>query len=272
MSTTACAMLLTLMIDISGSVSYSNFELQRDATARVIESPALVQTIEPSEPLAVTVLYWSTNARVAVDWTIIDGQASATAFANRLRSTPRGDAGGMTYMGRSVSFALDNLDRAPCVADKVVIDVSGDGASSGEPRMPDVRDEAIAQGVTINGLPILADEPGVDVYYRENVVTPSGFIEVASSWEDFARAIRAKLVREVAGDYVILAQGTVRPGFHNGFRLGRDGFWYDENNNRYDDNGIRRTPTLEDRRRQDPEYNRCRERQIRNPSRGIRCY
>jgi hypothetical protein len=248
MSTTACAMLLTLMIDISGSVSYANFELQRDATARVIESPALVESIEPSEPLAVTVLYWSTNAQVAVDWAIIDGQASATAFANQLRATPRGSAG-----------------------DKVVIDVSGDGASMGEPRMPDVRDQAIAQGVTINGLPILALEPDVDVYYRENVVTPSGFVEVATSWEDFARAIRAKLVREVAGEYVTLTQGTVRPSFENGFRLGRDGFWYDENNNRYDDNGIRRTPTLEDRRRQDPEYRRCRERQLRNPSRGIRC-
>jgi hypothetical protein len=79
-----------------------------------------------------------------------------------------------------------------------VIDISGDGRDTHGPRFALTRDPAVAAGITINGLPILTDEPDLDSYYSTNVVGgPGAFTVPAASYDNFAAAILAKLIQEI---------------------------------------------------------------------------
>ena len=89
--------------------------------------------------------------------------------------------------------------RSPFQGIRRVIDVSGDGANNRGRFAEDARDEAVRAGVVINGLPILTLEPELDVYYRDSVIGgPGAFVIAVRSYEEFARAIRSKLVTEIA--------------------------------------------------------------------------
>jgi hypothetical protein len=80
-----------------------------------------------------------------------------------------------------------------------VIDVSGDGANNRGRPAAEARDDAVREGVTINGLPILALEPGLDQYYQTNVIGgPNAFMIVAETFEAFAEAVLKKLITEIA--------------------------------------------------------------------------
>jgi hypothetical protein len=80
-----------------------------------------------------------------------------------------------------------------------VIDVSGDGANNRGRPAAEARDDAVREGITINGLPILALEPGLDQYYQTNVIGgPNAFMIVAESFEAFAEAVLKKLITEIA--------------------------------------------------------------------------
>ena len=77
------------------------------------------------------------------------------------------------------------------------------------------RDEAVAQGIVINGLPIINDrpdpfpmrQPPLDDYYRENVIGgPGCFVEVATGFDAFDAAVRRKMLREIAA---VPVQGPV---------------------------------------------------------------
>jgi hypothetical protein len=85
-----------------------------------------------------------------------------------------------------------------------VIDVSGDGPNnSGNPVTP-ARDKAVASGIVINGLAIMlrpSDAPeGLDKYYADCVIGgPGAFVLPVHKIEDFAIAVRRKLVLEISG-------------------------------------------------------------------------
>jgi Protein of unknown function (DUF1194) len=82
---------------------------------------------------------------------------------------------------------------------KRIIDLSGDGANNRGRPAEDARDEAVQEGLVINGLPILTLEPDLDRYYRESVIGgPGAFVIAANDYEQFAVALRSKLVTEIA--------------------------------------------------------------------------
>jgi hypothetical protein len=63
-----------------------------------------------------------------------------------------------------------------------------------------MRDSAVAEGITVNGLAILNEDPSVDQYFKDNVIGGSGaFLLSATDYKDFARAIKQKLLREIGG-------------------------------------------------------------------------
>ena len=80
-----------------------------------------------------------------------------------------------------------------------VIDVSGDGANNNGRSLEPARQDAVAAGVTINGLPILSVEPDLDDYYARFVIGGDGaFVVPAKDYESFGEAIVKKLIAEIA--------------------------------------------------------------------------
>jgi hypothetical protein len=148
--------------------------------------------------------------RVIIDWTLIDGTKAAQNFVSQLDEAPRSFAN-FTSISGGIDFAMAQLKRAPFYSVRHTIDVSGDGTNNSGRSVSAARDEAVAQGVTINGLVILSERPleydpfhthpvgGLDAYYRENVVGgPNSFVMVAKSFNAFGKAMLNKLIAEIA--------------------------------------------------------------------------
>ena len=194
---------LVLAVDVSGSVNQTRFELQRQGYAAAFRDPRVVQAIAASthQAIAVAMVQWTgpTLHVVVVDWTLVHDQASANALAATFAAMPRQLFGGGTSVSGAIDFAMQLLPKSPYRSERRVIDVSGDGANNrGRPAAP-ARDEAVKAGVVINGLPILGLEPDLDSYYRENVIGgPGAFVIVARGYDNFAEAIRDKLINEIA--------------------------------------------------------------------------
>ena len=91
------------------------------------------------------------------------------------------------------------------VDESQVIDVSGDGANDSGRTVTLARDEALARGITINGLPIMLKWPDgpwdiedLDLYFRDCVIGgPGAFLVPVREKTHFVEAIKAKLVREI---------------------------------------------------------------------------
>ncbi len=201
---TPTALQLVLAVDASGSVDMPRFNLQKDGYAAAFRHPAVRAAIRGTVTgtIAVTMLQWTGPVlqAVVIDWTLVDGGAGADAFATAISQAQRVLFGGGTSISGAIDFSATQFARCPYPADRRVIDISGDGASNRGRPARIARDEAVAGGIVINGLPILALEPDLDTYYRDNVIGGAGaFLVAARDFDDFAQAIRSKLVTEIAG-------------------------------------------------------------------------
>jgi hypothetical protein len=201
---TPVAVQLVLAVDVSGSVSQDRFELQREGYAAAFRSAAVLQAIRSTSTgsIAVAMLQWTgpTLHVVAVDWSLIDGAFSAERFAAAIQAAPRVLFGGGTSISGAIDYAVGMLARAPYLGQRQVIDVSGDGANNRGRPAEDARDAAVDAGIAINGLPILTLEPDLADYYRQNVIGgPGAFVIAVNSYQEFAAAVRTKLVTEIAG-------------------------------------------------------------------------
>src|SRR6202795_2773801 len=188
----AAAVALVLAVDVSESVSPERYVLQHDGIARAFETPQLIDAIAAVPGgIEALVLEWSDpdKIRVTVDWTPIPNRGAAAAFAATVRATER-TSHGLTAIGSAMLAAAAAFDHMPEPAGHRVIDISGDGmANFGTPPAA-VRDGLVTQGITINGLPILSEEPWLDDYYRQNVIGgPSAFVVVATSFDSFAETM-----------------------------------------------------------------------------------
>jgi Protein of unknown function (DUF1194) len=207
-------LLLILAADVSRSIDAAKFQLQRDGYAAAISDPRVVEAIRSggNGRIGLTFVEWSGIGaqRVVIDWTAIGDAAAAKDFGDRLVETPRSFADRTSISG-AIEFALDRFANAPFSATHRVIDISGDGTNNAGRDVRELRDEAIAKGVTINGLVILSETPmawnpdhtnppgGLDNYYRNNVIGgPGAFVMVAQNFNSFGQAIIAKMIAEVA--------------------------------------------------------------------------
>lgn len=188
---------IVFAIDVSGSVNAARFELQRAGIAGIFADPE----VEPilGGGLAVTLMEWSDGHKVVVPWTILRNRAEASALAIRIAAAPR-PPGYSTELSLALLAAADLLDACPCSTASRIIDVSGDGPNNGPVSTPIARDEVVARGIQINGLPIVTPaEPDLAKWYAANVMGGDGaFIEVANGFADFARAMRRKFLFETA--------------------------------------------------------------------------
>jgi hypothetical protein len=194
---------LVLAVDVSLSIDNEEFALQRAGYAAAFRNPMVIDaiTMGGTGGMAVTYIQWSgaSEQKQIIGWRLIRDRESALAFADELAAAERLVASGSTSLSGAIDTAARLLRQRDFAPNRKVIDISGDG-SNNSGRLPIyARDEAVAEGITINGLAILKNEPFLDGYYRQNVIGgPGAFVITAADFGDFAQAILGKLVREVA--------------------------------------------------------------------------
>jgi hypothetical protein len=197
------AIALVLAVDASGSVSNQRFELQKQGYAAAFRNPQVLNSIRSlaTQSIAVTMVQW-TGPRlhvVVVDWMQVKDEASAAVLAAAIAAAPRQLFGGGTSISGAIDYSRLLLAQNPYRPVRHVIDISGDGSNNSGRPVIDARDEAVRDGVGINGLPILTVEPGLDRYYYDNVIGgPGAFMIPAESYDTFADAILKKLITEIA--------------------------------------------------------------------------
>jgi hypothetical protein len=194
---------LILMVDASGSIDEREFALQRLGYARAFKNPRVVNAIRSGALGRIAVAYaeWTGPAlqTMVIGWTLLDDERSAHAFAAELERRPRALYSGGTAVGSAILYGAAAIEARPFTAVRRVIDVSGDGATNRGPPAALAHDQVVARGFTVNGLPILTDDPFLDRYYETDVIGgPGAFSIPAKDFETFAAAILAKLVREIA--------------------------------------------------------------------------
>lgn len=196
---------LSLLVDVSGSVDTTEYNLQRTGYINAFKNPAVQAAILQSQrgSIAVNFIEWSSSnqQRQTVGWTLINSVATAEAFANAIAATTR-QFSGLTAPGNALNFATPLIFNNAFDSDRQVIDVSGDGAQNDGVNTATARNNALAAGVdAINGLVINpAGEAGLLAFYNNSIKGgATGFVEVADSFSDFGDAIVRKLVREITG-------------------------------------------------------------------------
>jgi hypothetical protein len=207
-------LLLVLAADVSRSVDQPKFQLQRDGYAAAITDQRVLNAIASgaNQRIALTFVEWSGAGaqKVVIDWTIIDGPEAARKFSDALVEAPRSFADRTSISG-AIDFSMEMLARAPFEAPRRTIDISGDGTHNSGRGLLAAREDALARGVTINGLVILSERPlpwnpehtnppgGLAKYFQDNVIGgPSAFVTVAESFQSFGQALIAKLIAEIA--------------------------------------------------------------------------
>jgi uncharacterized protein DUF1194 len=207
-------LLLVLAADVSRSVDDAKFKLQREGYAAALVDPRVVRAMTggPKGRIALVFVEWASEweQKVVIDWTVIAGERDAQAVSSRVLGAERSYRG-RTSISTAIDFSMTLLARSPFQTNRRVIDVSGDGTNNSGRDVIAARDEAIAKGVTINGLVILSEVPlatnpshthppgGLTAYYENNVIGgPGAFVVEAENFEAFGQLIISKLVKEIA--------------------------------------------------------------------------
>ena len=197
---------IVLAVDASGSMDPFEREVQRQGYAEAMRHPDLMRAVTAgwTGQIALSYFEWAGDIRPAsvIPWRLIDSAEAASAFATEIEAirmpTWRG-----TSISRAIHFAIDLLEVSQFDAAKRVIDISGDGPNNFGPPVTAARDRAVAMGITINALPIMIrPSRGVqlDRYFEDCVIGgPGAFVLVAHAPEEFAQAIRRKLILEISG-------------------------------------------------------------------------
>ncbi len=202
-----------LAVDVSRSVDPDEAKLQREGYIAALTHQRVLQAIAsgPNRRIAVTYFEWAgvNSQRIVVPWTLIDGDASAGDFVEQVAA-----ANYVFWNWTSISGAIDMgmamFDTNRFEGTRRVIDISGDGRNNQGRPAELARDDAVAKGITINGLPIVNDrtnfgrmpEYDLEAYYRDSVIGGQGaFLVVAQDFDSFAGAILSKLIREIAGEF-----------------------------------------------------------------------
>jgi hypothetical protein len=201
---------LVLAVDVSSSMTREEQELQRLGFIEAFQSPAAHKAIAKGSFGRIAVVYveWSSadDQVVLVPWTGIDGPDAARSFAAMLAHKPMRRAD-MTSIAGVISFSIKLFADLKDEPARRVIDISGDGPNNDGQKVKHARDHAVAEGITINGLPIMIKGPvsnwdlaDLDGYYKDCVIGGVGsFMIPLHHAEQFATVIRTKILREIAG-------------------------------------------------------------------------
>jgi len=202
---------VVLAVDVSYSMDPDEQKLQREGYVQALTSREFMDALRAgvNARIAVTYFEWANvgDQKVLLPWRLIDGPESAGAAAAELAAAPYRRASRTSISG-GLMFAQSLFESNPYRGLRRVVDVSGDGANNNGPPVTIIRDEVLAKGIIINGLPIMLKRPNpmtmdiedLDIYYEDCVIGgPGSFVIPIREREKFTEAIRAKLVLEIAG-------------------------------------------------------------------------
>ncbi|MCB1377807.1 MAG: DUF1194 domain-containing protein [Alphaproteobacteria bacterium] len=196
---------LVLAVDASGSVDELEYRLQLDGIAAGFRDPEVRQAIRsgPEGRIAVNMLVWAEHVwpKDTTGWWLLATDADAEEFARQVEGLPRRQ-NGATGLGEGLAAAVRTIASNTFIGRRRVVDVSGDGRETPAREfvvlVPQARAMAIGHGVTVNGLAIINEEPDLATYYRGQMQTGDGsFVIEARDYQDFAEAMRRKLLREI---------------------------------------------------------------------------
>jgi hypothetical protein len=209
---------IVLAADVSRSIDDEEFQLQRRGYAAAVTSPRFMQAIQSGVHGAVALCFveWAGPDQQAVvaKWLVIGDGEGAADFAKTLLDAPRSFAG-RTAIGAGIDFARAQLDTGGITATRRIIDVSGDGTNNSGRAVTAARDDAVAKGITVNGLAIINEKTGgiegtflyahthpsggLPTYYHDNVIGgPGSFVLQIVNFDTFAEAMTEKLLSEIS--------------------------------------------------------------------------
>jgi hypothetical protein len=195
---------LVLAVDCSSSVDAGDFKLQMGGIASALRDPSVYQAIAGGSrrQIALALVQWSTaqSQSITLRWRILSNQTDLDETAHEIENATRQSRPGGTGLAAAVDYCAALLRVLAVIADRQVIDVSGDGVDNEGGDASAARNRALAQGITINGLPIVYDSIEVLPYYHDEVIGGVGaFLEPASNMITFRDAMLRKLLREIGG-------------------------------------------------------------------------
>jgi len=208
-----CRLALVLAMDISSSVDPLEDALQRGGLAQALRAPEVVEAIlsQPDRPVALAMFEWSGRVQqdMVLPWVMLRDAATIGAVADRIAFSRRSYAEFSTAIGHAIEYAHELFRQGPA-CDARVLDISGDGVNNDGFGPTAAYDAFDFSQITVNALVIEVQEAGTDHgitegadtgladYFRQIVIRgPGSFVEVAAGFEDFERAMRRKLLREL---------------------------------------------------------------------------
>ncbi len=205
---------LVLVNDVSGSIDDTEYQLQKEGYAAAFTDPQVIRAIRggPVGAIAVAYVEFASNfqVRTVLDWQVLRDEASVRDFVEKVTAAPRSFRG-RTAISAGIDQGVQELAKLTMDAQRRVIDVCGDGTNNAGRDVADARDDAVKQGITVNGLAIINDNPvswltahvqppgGLANYYRENVTGGEGsFVLEVHDFHAFGDAMKQKLINEIA--------------------------------------------------------------------------
>jgi hypothetical protein len=202
---------VALAVDVSYSMDPEEQALQREGYMAAITSREFMHAVSQGMHgrIAMTYFEWAGmhHRQIIVPWRVIDGPETADAFAADI-GRARYTRASRTSISGAMLFAMPLFEGSGYRGVRRVVDISGDGVNNNGPPVTLTRDEVLAKGITINGLPIMLKRPNpgtldienLDIYYEDCVIGgPGAFVIPIRERDQFKDAIRTKLVLEIAG-------------------------------------------------------------------------
>ncbi len=193
---------LVLAVDCSSSVDAGDYHLQMFGIAEALRSPRVLDAIQSGENqrIAFSLVHWSTHKsqRIIIKWRQLTTHDDLFNTAHEIEQADRQWQIGGTGLAAAIDFSAALIEKLPVDTTRKVIDISGDGEENDDGDVKYSRKAAIAQGITINGLPILDGSRTIEAYYRHRVIGgPGSFAIPAANSQAFGDAMEQKLLREI---------------------------------------------------------------------------
>ncbi|UGY09139.1 DUF1194 domain-containing protein [Phyllobacterium pellucidum] len=202
---------LVLAVDASRSMEPFEQKIQREGYIAAFRRKEVIDAIREgvNGRVAITYVEWagSTVQRIIIPWTLVDSAEASEKLADAL-DQPIPSTQSRTSISGAIDFGSSLFDNNGFKGMRKVIDISGDGANNNGRPVADARNEAVAKGIVVNGLPLMTRGDfysdwavaDLDIYYSNCVIGgPGAFMIPVNSWDQFPEAVRRKLVLELAG-------------------------------------------------------------------------